>query len=97
MSDYDILIAAGHSAAKAAEIALDAERGDSTAKRWVEIARGNGFKPEPKEIVIALTEKQFQMLSELVKFHLDCDADMEDLPYSYEDLVELQKVHFSAD
>ena len=39
MSDYDVLKAAGHSPAKAAEIALDAKRGDSHAISWIAIVR----------------------------------------------------------
>lgn len=39
MTDYDVLKAAGHSAAKAAEIALDAKRGDQHAKAWIAAVR----------------------------------------------------------
>lgn len=39
MSDYEVLKAAGHTPAKAAEIALDAKRGDNFAKRWIEMSR----------------------------------------------------------
>lgn len=39
MSDYDVLKAAGFSAFKAAEIALDAERGDAYARAWIAVAR----------------------------------------------------------
>ena len=35
MSDYEILKAYGHSPAKAAEIVLDAKRGDAWAIRWI--------------------------------------------------------------
>lgn len=39
MSDYEALKAAGHSAAKAAEIALDAKRGDRHAIAWIAAIR----------------------------------------------------------
>lgn len=39
MSDYEILKAMGHTPAKAAEIALDAKRGDEYAVQWVTAAR----------------------------------------------------------
>lgn len=39
MSDYECLKAYGHSPAKAAEIALDAERGDRYAIQWIAAAR----------------------------------------------------------
>lgn len=39
MSDYEILKRAGHSPAKAAEIALDAKRGDKHALAWLTVAR----------------------------------------------------------
>lgn len=35
MADYEVLKAAGHSPAKAAEIELDAKRGDEIAKKWI--------------------------------------------------------------
>ena len=35
MSDYETLVAYGHSPAKAAEIVLDASRGDAYAKAWI--------------------------------------------------------------
>lgn len=35
MTDYEVLKAAGHSPAKAAEIELDAKRGDKYAVRWL--------------------------------------------------------------
>lgn len=38
MNDYEVLKAAGHSPAKAAEIALDAHRGDRRAVDWVKAA-----------------------------------------------------------
>lgn len=40
MTDYEVLRQAGHSPAKAAEIALDAKRGDARAVQWIAIARG---------------------------------------------------------
>jgi hypothetical protein len=39
MSNYEILIKAGQSPAKAAEIVLDAKRGDSYAIQWIEIVK----------------------------------------------------------
>ncbi len=39
MSDYEVLKKAGHSPAKAFEIALDAKRGCKDAARWIEILR----------------------------------------------------------
>lgn len=39
MTDYDLLKAEGHSPAKAAEIVLDARRGDKWALFWVRNAR----------------------------------------------------------
>jgi hypothetical protein len=39
MTDYDILKRFGHSPIKAAEIALDAKRGDKHALKWLETAR----------------------------------------------------------
>jgi len=36
MTDYEILKLAGHSAARAKEIALDAERGDPYAGGWID-------------------------------------------------------------
>lgn len=39
MCDYEALKAHGHSPAKAAEIALDAKRGDDFCRRWIAIAR----------------------------------------------------------
>jgi hypothetical protein len=39
MSDYEALKRYGHSPAKAAEIALDAKRGDKRALAWLEVAR----------------------------------------------------------
>lgn len=39
VTDYDALKTFGHSPQKAAEIALDAKRGDDHARRWVNIAR----------------------------------------------------------
>jgi hypothetical protein len=39
MNDYETLKAAGHSPAKAAEIVLDAGRGDAHALRWISICR----------------------------------------------------------
>lgn len=39
MSDYEVLKAMGHTPAKAAEIALDAKRGDEYAVAWIEAAR----------------------------------------------------------
>jgi hypothetical protein len=38
MNDYEILKAAGHSAFKAAEIVLDAKRGDKHAQTWIAAA-----------------------------------------------------------
>jgi len=35
---YELLKQAGHSPAKAAEIALDAKRGDAFALQWVDVA-----------------------------------------------------------
>ncbi len=40
MSDYEALKAHGHSPAKAAEIALDAKRGDRCAIAWIAAVRG---------------------------------------------------------
>jgi hypothetical protein len=39
MNNYDVLVSAGHSPFKAAEIALDAGRGDVWAIRWIETLR----------------------------------------------------------
>jgi hypothetical protein len=39
MNDYELLKACGHSACKAAEIVLDAKRGDRHAMAWIEIVR----------------------------------------------------------
>ena len=39
MSDYEIAKRAGHSAAKALEIALDARRGDKFALIWLRLLR----------------------------------------------------------
>jgi hypothetical protein len=39
MTDYEHLKALGFRAAKAAEIILDAKRGDRYARQWVETAR----------------------------------------------------------
>lgn len=97
LSDYEVLKQAGHSTAKAAEIALDAKRGDKTAQKWVEIARGNGFKPEQPMHVIALTEAQFELIKTLVEFHLECDDELDDPPYDIEALKSLHKTHFCAD
>lgn len=38
-NDYEKLKAHGHSPAKAAEILLDAKRGDSYSIKWIEIVR----------------------------------------------------------
>lgn len=38
-NNYEALKLAGHSAQKAAEIALDARRGDLHALRWIEIVK----------------------------------------------------------
>lgn len=38
-SDYELLKAAGHSPAKAAEIVLDAGRGDPHSQQWIELIR----------------------------------------------------------
>lgn len=40
VSDYDLLVLEGHSAAKAAEIVLDAQRGDERAAVWIATIRG---------------------------------------------------------
>jgi hypothetical protein len=37
MTDYEVLKQAGHPAAKAAEIVLDAKRGDPFARQWIKI------------------------------------------------------------
>ncbi len=39
MTDYDVLKAAGHSPAKAAEIILDAKRGDEFSIRYLRMRR----------------------------------------------------------
>lgn len=39
MSDYDALKTEGHSPAKAAEILLDAKRGDPWANKWIILIR----------------------------------------------------------
>ena len=39
MTDYEVLKRFGHSAMKAAEIALDAKRGDKHALVWLEVVR----------------------------------------------------------
>jgi hypothetical protein len=39
MSDYEALKVAGHTPAKAAEIALDAKRGDQHALAWIAALR----------------------------------------------------------
>ena len=39
MTDYEALKAAGHSPAKAAEIVLDAKRGDRHALAWIATVR----------------------------------------------------------
>ncbi len=39
MSDYEALKKHGHSPAKAAEIILDAQRGDTLAFMWIQVAR----------------------------------------------------------
>lgn len=39
MSDYEVLKRYGHSPIKAAEIALDAQRGDKYALAWIAAAR----------------------------------------------------------
>ena len=39
MTDYDVLKRFGHSPMKAAEIALDAKRGDKHALAWLAVAR----------------------------------------------------------
>lgn len=39
MSDYEVLKMAGHDAAKAAEIILDAKRGDRHAISWIKSVR----------------------------------------------------------
>jgi hypothetical protein len=46
MTDYEALKQAGHSAAKAVEIILDAKRGDLFAQQWIEITQkeGEAFK-----------------------------------------------------
>jgi hypothetical protein len=41
MTDYEILKHYGHSPAKAAEIALDAKRGDKHALAWLEAVRSS--------------------------------------------------------
>jgi len=38
MTEYEALKKLGHSAAKAAEIVLDAKRGDKYAKLWIDVA-----------------------------------------------------------
>lgn len=43
MSDYDLLKSLGHSPAKAAEIVLDATRGDDFSRRWIEAMRHGGL------------------------------------------------------
>jgi hypothetical protein len=40
MSDYELLKTYGHSPVKAAEIVLDAKRGDPHAVSWLRVARG---------------------------------------------------------
>lgn len=47
MSDYEALKLAGHSPFKAAEIALDAKRGDPHAVKWTEMARALQSLPTP--------------------------------------------------
>lgn len=39
MTDYEVLKAHGHGAAKAAEIVLDANRGDGHAVAWIAAVR----------------------------------------------------------
>ena len=39
MTDYEVLKAYGHSAFKAAEIVLDAKRGDTYAVQWIATIR----------------------------------------------------------
>jgi hypothetical protein len=39
VSDYEALKAHGHSPAKAAEIILDAKRGDLFSRKWIEFVR----------------------------------------------------------
>ena len=46
--DYSLLVAMGHSPAKAAEIILDAKRGDEHALKWIRLAR-LAPQPEPGE------------------------------------------------
>lgn len=41
MSDYEALKAYGHTPAKAAEIVLDAQRGDLWAIGWIKVVRRN--------------------------------------------------------
>lgn len=46
MSDYEALKAYGHSPAKAAEIVLDAKRGDFFSRGWIKVVRQHLFGPE---------------------------------------------------
>jgi hypothetical protein len=48
MSNYEALKAAGHSPAKAAEICLDAERGDVRAIQWIKTVRAAYFADHRK-------------------------------------------------
>jgi hypothetical protein len=52
VSDYDALKAYGHSPAKAAEIVLDAKRGDFFSRGWIAVVRqARGEQPARGEVL----------------------------------------------
>lgn len=60
-SDYEALIAYGHSPAKAAEIVMDKERGDKMAREWILFVLSNGHQKSPHD------EEQPDSLYESIK------------------------------
>lgn len=51
VSDYEALKAYGHSPAKAAEIVLDAKRGDFFSKQYLAFVKARGDLVDPSEQV----------------------------------------------
>jgi hypothetical protein len=50
MNDYHVLLASGHSPAKALEISLDAARGDAFCIGWIKLCREQRAAGKPVEI-----------------------------------------------
>jgi hypothetical protein len=50
LSDYEVLVARGHSADKAFEIMLDAKRGNTFCIGWIKLCREQHAAGKPVEI-----------------------------------------------